>query len=221
MSDRRAGWFVVIVSAALGAVVTVISASVLRTALIRPEFRLSESWLNGALSALSSTAQLIVMVVVLDNVALVIGKDLWIRITAAIVTVATVLGVMAVGGAAALTTAPFVAEPAGPGAFDCTDPAMQRPPGMQEAVDELIHPGHVDTIPMAVESCRGIVRLWPVVDAVPEYRFQLENAGWTIDSDDDTWLTAHRGEFTFTVSSCGDETAIEIRLTTAAATIWC
>jgi len=221
MSDRRAGWFLVIVSAALGAVVALVAGAQVRMADIGLNAPRVVSWLDGAVSALQTTALAIVMVIVLDVVAVVIGKDLWVRIAAVIVAVATVLGVMAVGGVAALARSPLTVEPAGPGAFDCTDPAMQTPPGMQEAVDELTHPGQVDTIPMGVDSCRGIVRLWPVVDAVPEYRFQLESAGWRIDSVDDTWLTAHRGEFTFTISSCGDETGIEIRLTTTVATRWC
>jgi hypothetical protein len=211
MSDRRAGWVLVIVSGALGLMVALLAYQA------RPSAPFAAPTpLEGALSALGSAWPGVVMVVAIAVVGFIVSRNALIRALAAVVGVGTVVAVLIIGGSAAFS-APFD----GSHTVDCTDSNPGSDPEIQAAVDELSHPGPVDLIVWSPDSCGAIVRGIPAKEAFVLYAHQLADAGWTIETSDGSRLVARRDGYTFLLFSCGQELALEVRLDTSTAVEWC
>lgn len=204
MSDERAGWFVVVVSAALAIVVCVLVSGQVETQAL-----LERAWNAGeaAIALLIAAAPLILMVVALDVIAIFIKKDIRLRIVAAAVAVMTIVGVLVAGGIAAERADPpasayWAAGGNDPGPFDCAAVNSNMSAEMQAALDEFEHPWPVDIYFAADDSCAAMLRGIPTGQVVAAYAPQLEKAGWAIDTQREDWLYAERGRYTLVVNSC-------------------
>jgi hypothetical protein len=206
MSDRRAGWFVVIVSAVLAIVV----CQIVYTQVLRGTLETMANASEAAVSLLLTAAPGIFMIVALDVVAFIIDKDLVIRVLAAGVSVLTIVGVLVGGGIAAESTDPpasanWAAAGNAPGPFDCVALNSSMSAEMQAALDELEHPWPVDIYFAADDSCAAMLRGIPTDQVVADYSSQLENAGWALDTQREDWLSATRGGYILVVNSCDAE----------------
>ena len=214
MSDRRAGWLLVIVSGALAFVVCGMASAQVRAGTFENVANAGEA----AVAILVAVLPVILMVVALDVIAFFVGKDLWVRIVAAAVAVLTPVGVLVAGGIAAESAHPpasayWAAAGNDPGPFDCSSLNSDTPAEMQASLDELEHPGPVDIYFAADDSCAAMLRGIPTDEVIADYSPQLEKAGWEIDTQREDWLSATRGGYIFIVTSCdadGTESLIGI-----------
>ena len=209
MSDRRAGWLLVIVSGALAFVVCgMASAQVTAQGTFESVANAGEA----AVAVLVAVLPVILMVVAVDAIAFFVGKDLWVRIVAALVAVLTIVGVLVAGGIAGESTNPpasayWAAGGDATGPFDCAALNSDTPAEMQAALDELEHRWPVDIYFAADDSCAAMLRGIPTDEVIADYSPQLEKAGWAIDTQREDWLSATRGGNIFVVTSCdADET---------------
>jgi hypothetical protein len=203
MSDRRAGWLLVIVSGALGVMVTLLAYAMV----------FSRGALNGASSAgeaaiilLVAAAPGILMIVALDVIAFFVGKELLLRIVAGVVSVLTIVGVVVAGAMAAQAgdppaTAYWAAAGNAPGPFDCAALNSDTPAEMQAALDELDHPEPVEIYIAGEQTCAAMLDTAPE-SAIADYVPQLQDAGWTIDSQSPGWLSAKRSGYVLWVTGC-------------------
>jgi hypothetical protein len=204
MSDRRAGWLLVIVSGALALVVCVLAyGQVVAQSILESSSNSGQAAIDLLLAALPG----ILMVVALDVIAFFIGRDLWVRVVAALVAVLTVVGVLVAGAIAAESADPpasayWAAAGHASGPFDCAALNSDTPAEMQAALDELEHPWPVDIYFAADDSCAAMLRGIPTDQVVADYASQLEDAGWAIDTQDEGWLYAERGGYLLIVNSC-------------------
>ena len=148
----------------------------------------------------------IALTVVLAILAIVFGRGVWVRVVATVVIVGSLAGLAAAGGSAAQGR--YEAAPKAPDCLGTGGSAAD--PAMQTALDELEHPGWIDTIVVSRDGCASVVRNLTVVEVEDAYRDQLVAAGWVIEEDDETHLIASREGFTVIISECG-EAMIAIR----------
>lgn len=209
MSDRRAGWLLVIVSGALALVVCLVAYSAVYA---RAAVQGSSSAGEAAIALLVAAAPGIVMVVTIDVVALVVGKeDLRVRIAGAAVAVLTVVGVLVAGAIAAERTDPpasayWAAAGYAPGPFDCAALNTDTPAAMQAALDELDHPGLTEIYFAADDSCAAMLPGVSPAEAIDSYEPQLEREGWTIEQNTADWLQAERSGYRLWVIGCWPDT---------------
>ena len=201
MSDQRAGWLLVIVSAALGAVVCLMAYAEVARGVLESAANAGEA----AIALLLAVAPGILMIVALDVIAFVIGKELRIRIVAAAVPVLTIVGAVVVGGIAAERTDPpasayWAAAGYDLGPFDCAALNSETDVEIQAALDALDH-GPVEISYAADDSCAAVLPVAPAM-AIGSYVPQLEREGWTIVQNDSTWLQAERSGYAFWVVDC-------------------
>ena len=195
------GWLLV-VGAALVALLTVIFIGSFAS-VYGPS---TGDWTDGAWFALQNGVIGIALTVVLAALAIVFGRGVFVRVLASIIFVGSLAGLAAAGGTAAQGR--YEAAPKAP---DCLGTGGSvADPAMQAALDELEHPGWIDTIVVSVDGCASVVRNLTVVEVQDAYRDQLVAAGWVIEEDDETHLIASREGFTLIISECG-EAMIAIR----------
>ncbi|MEU1970647.1 hypothetical protein ABZ477_03250 [Microbacterium sp. NPDC019599] len=164
-------------------------------------------WADGASFAFEQGLGGLLLAVGLAVLAIVFGRGVWVRVAAALVLTLTVLGLAAAGGAAAVSR--YETAPKSPA---CAEMVPNIDPAIEEAFDELEHPGWVDTIVVGPNACAVVVRNLDVDELVDFYGDQLTDRGWTVVDEPGSRFVAERGEYRFEIlDSCDEEPYIAIR----------